>query len=69
MINPEDMTKKELKIAAQAVECSTFLMKYCAVHKFGDDCQKCVFRTEEYCAISGAPYEYKPIRPNEEGNT
>lgn len=67
IIKPKDMTKKELKFAANAVECSTYLIDYCALNRFKDNCARCVFKKEDGCAIQGAPFEYKPIRDEQGG--
>lgn len=67
MIDVNKLTKKELKLATQAVECSTYLMQYCGVNRYGNNCEKCIFNTADGCAIKGAPYEYKALKDQKEG--
>lgn len=65
--DPNTATNKELKITVNAVEASTYLMKYCAIHRYGDNCEKCIFSQPDGCAIDGAPYAYKPLGKKEGG--
>lgn len=68
MIDTSKVTKAELDRAIKALECSTYLMQYCAIHHFNkDECSKCVFKTSRGCAVRGAPFEYKPIRDEQGG--
>lgn len=65
--DPKTATKKELNATIHAIEASTYLMEFCAVHKFGDDCEKCIFNKPDGCVIASAPFEYKPIGDKKEG--
>ena len=67
MIDINKLTKNEIKLATKAVECSTYLMQYCGVNRHGNNCEKCIFNTANGCAVTGAPYEYKPIRDEQGG--